>query len=143
VPATRDYSPLITPVNDDLTRLKPIPVVDQLMAFTCRRLRQGFRQGGCNASCQRRSKNLSASNLLNSLKKSTHKPPLSLYTLAFGGQRSTQLSYRRTAWRRDRPPMISHLADFGDDGNPRWRHLRSWRRRGSRRAPCTHPSVRC
>ena len=48
VPVTWNYSPLITLVNDALTRLKPARVADHLMAFTCRRLRQSFRQGGCN-----------------------------------------------------------------------------------------------
>jgi hypothetical protein len=37
-----------TLVNDAPTRLKPVRVVDHLMAFTCRRLRRGFRRGSCN-----------------------------------------------------------------------------------------------
>jgi hypothetical protein len=48
VPVTRNYSSLITPVNDALTRLKPVRVAEHLMAFTCPRLRRSFRQGGCN-----------------------------------------------------------------------------------------------
>jgi hypothetical protein len=48
VPVTRNYSLLISPVNDALTRLKPVRVADHLMAFTCRRLRRSFRRGGCN-----------------------------------------------------------------------------------------------
>ncbi len=48
VPVTWNYSPLITLVNDVLTRLKPARVADHLMAFTCRRLRRSFRRGGCN-----------------------------------------------------------------------------------------------
>jgi hypothetical protein len=48
VPVTRNYSSLIPPVNDALTRLKPVRVADHLMAFTCRRLRRSFRRGGCN-----------------------------------------------------------------------------------------------
>jgi hypothetical protein len=60
VPVTRNYSSLITPVNDALTRLKPVRVADHLMAFTCRRLRRSFRRGGCNVVAmlpvQRRSK---------------------------------------------------------------------------------------
>jgi hypothetical protein len=48
VPVTRNYSSLITPVNDALTRLKPVRVADHLMAFACRRLRRSFRRGGCN-----------------------------------------------------------------------------------------------
>ena len=48
VSVTWNYSPLITLVNDALTRLKPARVADHLMAFTCRRLRRSFRRGGCN-----------------------------------------------------------------------------------------------
>jgi hypothetical protein len=48
VPLTWNYSLLITLVNDTLTRLKPVRVADHLMAFSCRRLRRGFRRGGCN-----------------------------------------------------------------------------------------------
>ncbi|VFU10938.1 protein of unknown function [Methylocella tundrae] len=65
MPVTWNYSPLITLVNDALERLKPVRVADHLMAFSSQRLRRGFRRGGCNASCQRRSKKLSASNPLN------------------------------------------------------------------------------
>ena len=63
-------------------------------------------QCGCNASCQRRSKNLSVSNLFNSLPKSSHKTQPSLDTLAFGGQRSVYAARRGMALSTNRKNWV-------------------------------------